>query len=82
MKIYISCEGERSSVCERRHTHLAGADVAWPVRRGKPLSVAIDTMVISAAITHFTTGTSWKETDSATDCIQKKTITHGPHNVV
>lgn len=68
-------------VCERRHTHQAGADMAWLIRSRKPLSVAIDTMVISAAITHVTAGTSWKETDIAgwvqTVCIRKKTISRG-----
>lgn len=43
-------------VCEWRRAHLTGTDVAGLVRGRKPLAVAIDTMVIGAAFTCWTTG--------------------------
>lgn len=58
----VMVESTRMCVCEQRHTHQAAADVARLLRGRKPLSVAIDTVVISAAVAHFTTRTSRKET--------------------
>lgn len=51
-------------VCECRCAHLTCADVAGVVRGRKPLSVAIDTMVIGAAFTHCTTGAWGNKRDS------------------
>ena len=43
-------------VCEQRHAHLTGADMAGLLRVRKLLAIAIDAMIIGAALTFCTTG--------------------------